>query len=85
MTLGSTLHTGRLELAAVFSEIRECHPGVVVQLRQAQVGSTGMVQAVRDGSLDIALNASPGPAPKGIVFHPLLSEPMVFICKRATG
>jgi DNA-binding transcriptional LysR family regulator len=81
VTLGSTLHTGRLQLAAVFSEIRECHPGVIVHLRQAQVGSIGMVQAVSDGSLDIALNANPGPAPKGIAFHPLLSEPMVFICK----
>ena len=82
VTLGSTLHTGRLDLAAVFSEIRECHPGVVVHLRQAQVGSIGMVQAVRDGSLDIALNASPGPPPQGVVFHQLFSEPMVFICKR---
>lgn len=82
VTLGSTLHTGRLDLAAVFSEIRECHPGVVVHLRQAQVGSIGMVQAVRDGSLDIALNASPGPPPQGVVFHELFSEPMVFICKR---
>ena len=80
VTLGSTLHTGRLDLVAVFSELRECHPGVVVQLRQAQVGSMGMVQAVRDGSMDIALNASPGSPPEGVVFHPLFSEPMVFVC-----
>jgi DNA-binding transcriptional LysR family regulator len=79
--LGSTLHTGRLDLAAVFSELRECHPGVVIQLRQAQVGSIGMVQAVREGSMDIALNASPGPPPQGVVFHLLFSEPMVFVCK----
>lgn len=80
VTLGSTLHTGRLDLVAVFSELRERHPGVVVQLRQAQAGSSGLVHAVRDGSLDIALTASIEP-PQGVILHPLLSEPMVFICQ----
>ena len=80
VTLGSTLHTGRLDLAAVLSDIRERHPGVIVQLRQHQVGSVGMMHAVRDGALDIALTAIPEPVP-GIVLHPLFSEPMVFICQ----
>jgi DNA-binding transcriptional LysR family regulator len=79
VTLGSTLHTGRFDLVAVFSGLRECHPGVVVQLRQA--GSVGLVQMVRDGSIDIALTAIPGSAPQGVVLHPLFSEPMVFICQ----
>jgi DNA-binding transcriptional LysR family regulator len=78
--LGSTLHTGRLDLAAVFSEIRERHPGLVVQLRQSKAGSAGLVEAVRDGSLDIALTASTG-SPRGVDLHPLFSEPMVFICQ----
>jgi DNA-binding transcriptional LysR family regulator len=81
VTLGSTLHTGPLDLVAVFSELRECHPGVVVQLRQAPAGSMGLVQAVRDGSMDIALTASPAPPPRGVVLHRLFSEPMVFICQ----
>ena len=80
VTLGSTLHTGRLDLAAVLSEVRERHPAVVVQLRQFHSGSQGLVHAVRDGSLDIALTATTG-QPRGVDLHPLFSEPMVFICQ----
>jgi DNA-binding transcriptional LysR family regulator len=81
VTLGSTLHTGRLDLAAVLSEVRERHPAVVVQLRQYQTGSQGLVQAVRNGELDIALTATTSDAPRGIALHRLFSEPMVFICQ----
>lgn len=80
VTLGSTLHTGRLDLASVLSEIRERHPGVIVHLRQSQAGSEGMLHGVRDGSLDIALTASTEP-PRGVVLHRLFSEPMVFVCQ----
>ena len=81
VTLGSTLHTGRLDLADVLSRVRERHPAVVVQLRQFQAGSRGLVQAVRDGALDIALTAATDDLPRGIVLHPLFSEPMVFVCQ----
>jgi DNA-binding transcriptional LysR family regulator len=76
--LGSTLHTGRLNLAAVFSGIRDRHPGVVVQLRQSKAGSTGLVQEVRDGQLDIALTAATG-SPHGVVLQPLFTEQMVLL------
>ena len=78
--LGSTLHTGLLDLADVFSSIRDLYPGVVVQLRQSKAGSDGLVESVRDGSLDIALTATTG-SPHGVVLHQLFSEPMVFICQ----
>lgn len=80
VTLGCTMHTGRLDLAAVLSGIRDRHPGVVIQLRQSHAGSAGMMHAVRGGVLDIALTAIHEPVP-GIVLHPLFSEPMVFICQ----
>jgi DNA-binding transcriptional LysR family regulator len=79
VTLGSTLHTGRIDLASVLADVRDKHPEVVIKLRQW--GSAELVQAVRDGSLDIALTASPrGNAPRGIELHQLLSESMVFVC-----
>jgi DNA-binding transcriptional LysR family regulator len=81
VTLGSTLHTGRLDLACVLADIRERHPGVVVKLRQSKAGSEGLVQAVHDGSVDISLTASTNEPPRGIVLHPLFSEPMVFVCR----
>ncbi len=81
VTLGSTGHTGRLDLACVLADIREHHPGVVVQLRQSHTGSDGLVHAVRDGTVDIALTATPDEPPRGIALHPLFSEPMVFVCQ----
>jgi len=56
---------------------------VVVKLRQFHTGSQGLVSAIRDGSLDIALTASTGELPRRVVLHPLFSEPMVFICQPA--
>jgi DNA-binding transcriptional LysR family regulator len=83
VTLGSTLHTGPLDVACVLADIRERHPDVVVQLRQSRAGSEGLVQAVRDGSVDISLTASPRGCepPRGVVLHPLVSEPLVFVCR----
>ena len=80
VTLGSTLHTGRLDLACVLADIREHHPGVIVKLRQSKGGSEGLVHAVRDGSVDIALTGSPNEPPPGITLHQLFREPMMFIC-----
>jgi DNA-binding transcriptional LysR family regulator len=83
--LGCTLNTGPLDLAAILAGLRDRHPGVIVQLRQSATGSAGNLQAVMDGSMDIALTASPpadGPArpPRGITLRSLVSEPLVFLC-----
>jgi DNA-binding transcriptional LysR family regulator len=93
--LGCTLHTGPLDLAAVLTAVRDRHPGIVVHLRQSLAGSAGNLQAVVDGSMDIALTASPvdpgpgsggpgsrgpGRAPRGVRLTPLVSEPLVFVC-----
>lgn len=80
VTLGSTLHTGGIDLAAVLAEVRDRHPDVVIKLRQW--GSAELVQAVRDGSVDIALTANQrGEPSRGIEMHPLLTETMVFVCR----
>ncbi|HEY2597252.1 MAG TPA: LysR family transcriptional regulator [Candidatus Dormibacteraeota bacterium] len=83
VTLGSTLHTGRIDLAGVLADVRECHPDVVVKLRQFHAGSEGLILAARNGTVDIALTASPcgDKPPPGIRLHPLFSEPMVFVCR----
>jgi DNA-binding transcriptional LysR family regulator len=83
--LGCTLHTGPLDLATVLARLRDQHPGVIVQLRQSLAGSAGNLQAVRDGSMDIALTASPadsgsGRSPRGVILAPLVSEPLMFVC-----
>jgi len=86
VTLGCTLHTGPLDLAAVLAELRDRHPGVVVQLRQSLAGSAGNLQAVIDGSMDIALAAAPAGLTGGrllsrdVIVSPLVTEPLVFAC-----
>lgn len=58
VTLGCTLHTGPFDLAVALAALRDRHPGVVVHLRQSLAGSAGNLQAVIDGSMDIALTAT---------------------------
>jgi DNA-binding transcriptional LysR family regulator len=86
VVLGATLNTGPLDLAAVLTEVRDHHPGVVIQLRQSTAGSAGNLRAVLDGSVDIALTASTanpvtGQPPAGIILHPLVTEALVFACR----
>ena len=83
VTVGSTTHTGRIDLIGVLADVREHYPDVVVKLRTAQTGSEGFVNALRAGSLDIALTANPCASgrPQGVELHELFSEPMVFVCR----
>jgi DNA-binding transcriptional LysR family regulator len=84
--LGTTLNTGPLDLAAVLTDVRDQHPGIVVHVRQSTAGSAGNLSAIADGSMDVALTAStaspqtPRPS-RGIVLHPLASEALVFACR----
>jgi DNA-binding transcriptional LysR family regulator len=55
--LGCTLSTGPLDLGAVLADLRDRHPDVIIKLRQSLTGSAGNLQAVQDGSMDIALTA----------------------------
>src|SRR5580700_2262481 len=57
--LGCTLSTGPLDLGAVLADLRDRHPDVIIKLRQSLTGSAGNLQAVQDGSMDIALTAGP--------------------------
>jgi DNA-binding transcriptional LysR family regulator len=86
VTLACTLNTGTLDLAEVLARVRDRHPGIIVKLRQSSSGSAGNLQAVRDGSVDIALCASGGnrsisDSSRGVVLYDLWSEPMVFVCR----
>jgi DNA-binding transcriptional LysR family regulator len=86
VTLGATLTTGPLDLAGVLASVRSRHPDVIIKLRQHSKGSAGNLQALRDGSVDVALfaragNASSDEPPRGIVLHHLVSDAIVFVCR----
>jgi DNA-binding transcriptional LysR family regulator len=82
--LGCTLSTGPLDLGAVLADLRDRHPGIVIQLRQSLTGSAGNLRAVLDGSMDIGLTAAIADAgtsrPRGVILKPLVSEALVFVC-----
>src|SRR5580692_936517 len=63
--LGCTLSTGPLDLAAVLADLRDRYPDVIIKLRQSLTGSAGNLQAVLDGSMDIALTALAAPPGTG--------------------
>ena len=85
--LGCTLSTGPLDLGAVLADLRDRHPDVIIKLRQSLTGSAGNLDAVLDGSMDIALTASAQPVRgtepsrrAGVILRPLVSEALVFVC-----
>jgi DNA-binding transcriptional LysR family regulator len=80
--VGSMLSTGPVDLSAVLGRFHANHPEVVVRLRQAAGGSRDHVQALRDGTLDLALVGVPGQAPTGINLAPLAVERLRLFCRR---
>jgi DNA-binding transcriptional LysR family regulator len=54
VALGCTLSTGPLDLGAVLADLRDRHPGIVIQLRQSLTGSTGNLRAVRPITRSVA-------------------------------
>jgi DNA-binding transcriptional LysR family regulator len=68
-----------VDLPALLVAFRAEHPSVVVRMRY--VGSSvPAVDAVRDGSVDLAFTAITGRPPAGVEVTPLARERMVLIC-----
>lgn len=67
--------TRAIGIAEVLADFRRTHPGVEVHVRHGG-GSAAMADAVRDGSLDLAVVSLPDADPPGLVLTPLASEPI---------
>jgi DNA-binding transcriptional LysR family regulator len=80
VTIGTMLSTASVDLPALLGRFHAAHPGVTVRLRLASAGSTGHVQAIMDGSIDMALVSTPGRPPAGVRLHHLTDEPLRLIC-----
>ena len=81
VSIGVTLVTGRVGLAAMLTELRDRHPDVRVHVSQALTGPGPHLTAVREGRLDMALVTAAGPPPRDITLHTLTDEPMVALCR----
>jgi DNA-binding transcriptional LysR family regulator len=82
VTVGTMLSTGPVDLAGVLGHFHAQHPEVLVRLRQAPGGSGEHVQALRDGTLDLALVGLAARPPPGIHVTPLAREKIRLVCNR---
>jgi DNA-binding transcriptional LysR family regulator len=79
VSIGTEQCLAVIDLPTVLSRFRTVHPGVEIRLRQA--GSSGLVEEVRTGGLDLAFVALAGSrAPAGVSLTPLTTEPMMLVC-----
>jgi len=70
-----------IRLPELLARFRADHPRVDIRLLHGPT-STEKVRQVRDGQLDLALVGLAPPAPAGVTFVPLKSEPMQVACHR---
>jgi DNA-binding transcriptional LysR family regulator len=79
VSIGTEQCLAVIDLPKVLARFRTVHPGVEIRLRQA--GSSGLLEEVRTGGLDLAFVAlSGGRTPAGVSLTPLTSEPMMLVC-----
>lgn len=70
-----------MRIPDLLAQFRTDHPQVELRLLHGPT-STEKANHVRDGRLDLALVGLAPPAPPGVVFAPLKSEPMQLACHR---
>jgi DNA-binding transcriptional LysR family regulator len=79
VSIGTEQCLAAIDLPTILARFRTVHPGVEIRLRQA--GSSGLVEEVRTGGLDLAFVALSGSrAPAGVGLTPLATEPMMLVC-----
>ena len=74
LRMGTLNSVGEIDVPAVLGAFHRTHPEVVLRLTVSPYGSTGLVEQLIDGSLDLALVSLPGRPPAGIRVRQLLSR-----------
>jgi len=91
VAIGTMLSTGPVDLSRILGRFHATHPGVRVRLHQTFTGSAGNVQAVLDGTVDLALVSVLGRPPAGVTLRALATERLCLVCSpddplaRSTG
>ncbi|GAA3828832.1 LysR substrate-binding domain-containing protein [Streptomyces chiangmaiensis] len=63
-----------LDVPALLGEFHRRHPGVLLQISAVPTGSQGLVDALLERRLDLALVSLPGPRPAGITLTELTTS-----------
>lgn len=76
LRIGTISSTGLLDLPALLGRFHRAHPNVSLKLSTRPSGSRDLAEALAAGELDLTIISLPGPEPRGVTQHRLLSEPM---------
>jgi DNA-binding transcriptional LysR family regulator len=74
LRLGTMSTVGLIDLPALLGEFHRRHPGVLLQTSAVPSGSQGLVEALLERRLDLALVSLPGPHPTGITLTDLTTS-----------
>ena len=77
--IGTLTAIGLVDLPALLGRFHRTHPAVTLQLTVSTRGSGGLVDALTDGSLDLAMVSVPGRPPTGVHLRQLLWRPMELV------
>jgi DNA-binding transcriptional LysR family regulator len=76
LRIGTLTSIGLVDIPALLGRFHRTHPGVTLRLTVSTRGSGGLVDALSDGSLDLALVSVPGRPPAGVHLRQLMLVPM---------
>lgn len=79
--VGTMISVGIVDLPALLGRFHREYPGVTVRLRTMSAGTAGLVDALVDGSLDLAFVSLAGRDPGGLRVRRLAQWPMVLVCR----
>jgi DNA-binding transcriptional LysR family regulator len=79
LRIGTLTSIGLVDLPALLGHFHRTHPDVTLELSVSTRGSGGLVDALTDGRLDLALVSVPGRPPAGAHLRQLLHYPMELV------
>jgi DNA-binding transcriptional LysR family regulator len=77
--IGTLTSIGVIDVPALLGAFHRTHPGVRLQLTVSPRGSSGLLEALADGSLDLAFVSAPGRPPAGVRVRPVHHEPLLLV------
>ncbi|GIG30359.1 LysR family transcriptional regulator [Cellulomonas marina] len=81
LRVGTLTSVALVDLPAALGAFHRRHPGVELRLTAAAAGSRGLVEALAERRLDLALVSIPGPTPPGLRLLPLAAAPLELVVR----
>ncbi|MDX6491907.1 MAG: hypothetical protein QOD43_2152 [Gaiellaceae bacterium] len=82
LTVGTMQMLRAIDVPLLLADFHRDHPLVELHLRHAKGGSVELADRVRQGELDLAILALPGPRPPGLELTPIATEAIELACHK---